>query len=190
MIQTDSWGRQFNPQQSNWGGSPAAPAPAAAAPLPASVSEPFQQALAALSGTGSDVEKMYQSGKRRTLSDIAMQSINAGMGNTLNMPAAGVAYDEANRAPTNLAAANAKVGVLTGLGQTAAGIYGTNVGAETSRYGISTQAGTAASGQQLDYNATMSGQALSKYLAELELKYKYADTSAVAAKQRLSNPNG
>lgn len=155
----------------------------------ASVAEAFQQALAILSGAGSDVEKTYQQGKRRTLADIAMQSINAGMGNTLNMPSAGVAYDEANRAQTNLATANAKVGVLTGLGQTAAGMYGTNVGANTAKeqaklgysasvYGTQQQAQTAARQTAANVAMNASNQALQKYIAGLEMKYRYSAPAA------------
>jgi hypothetical protein len=153
------------------------------------VSDAFQQALAALSGANSDVEKTYQQGKRRTLADIMMQSVNTGMANTLNMPAAGVAYDEANRPATNLAVANARAGILTGLGQTAAGMYGTNVQANTAEqqaklgyaanvYGTQTQARTAASQTAANLSTNASSQALQKYIADLETKYRYGSSGA------------
>jgi hypothetical protein len=127
----------------------------------------FKQALDSLTN---DTEKTYQAGKRRTLADIAMQSVNSGMANTLNMPAAGVAYDEANRAPTNLALGNAKANILTGLGQTAVGVYGTNLGSQTSlqtaQIGANTSTSNAALGAGVDY----AQQALQRYINELSNK--------------------
>ena len=145
------------------------PAPAAsAAAVPAGpnwgdVSGYFDKALAGLTG---DAEKMYQQGKRRTLADIAMQSVNSGMANTLNMPAAGVAYDEANRAQTNLALGAQKASILTGLGQTAAGVYGQNLGAQTQRYGV--DVGAASDAAQ---------RALQQYIAQLNANTSLAETS-------------
>jgi hypothetical protein len=129
------------------------------------VSGLFREALAGLSG---DTETMYQQGKRKTLADIAMQSVNSGMANTLNMPAAGVAYDEANRAQTNLALGTQRANILTGLGQTAAGMYGTNVGADTSlqtaQIGANTSLSNAATAARTDY----AQQALQRYIAQLQ----------------------
>lgn len=81
----------------------------------------FKRAIEGLTGAKGDIETMYQSGKRRTLADIAMGQINAGMGNTVNMPAAGIAYDQTNRAPTNVALAQLKSNLMQSLGQTQAG---------------------------------------------------------------------
>jgi hypothetical protein len=145
---------------------------------------PFKQAIAALSGAGGDVEKSYQQGKRRTLSDIAMQSVNAGMANTINMPAAGIAYDAENRANTNVAVAGQKANLLGSMGQAMAGVYGTNVGAETSRsnalLGANTSmaesqlgANTSRANANLSYQANQNNNALQKYLGELEMKYRY-----------------
>ena len=142
------------------------------------ITNAFQQAINALSGAGSDVERTYQAGKRNTLSDIAMQSINAGMANTLNMPAAGVAYDQANRPGTNVAVAGQKAGVLTSLGQTLAGVYGTNVGADTSLSNAQTAANTSAQNAALQYALNQQSNALQQYLTELELKYKYGNSGA------------
>jgi len=128
--------------------------------MPSMVSDPFKKAIDTLSGAGSDVEQMYQRGKRRTLSDIAMQSVNAGMANTLNMPAAGMAYEEAVRPGTNVAVAGQKAGIYQNLGQAGANIYGTNVGAETSRYGTN-----------MAFQSDQMNRDLKKYLAELEAKY-------------------
>ncbi len=129
------------------------------------VSGLFREALAGLSG---DTERMYQQGKRKTLSDIAMQSVNAGMANTLNMPSAGIAYDEANRPATNLALGTQKANILTGLGQTAAGMYGTNVGSATSlgtaQIGANTSLSNAATAAGVDY----AQQALQRYIAQLQ----------------------
>ncbi|MBW2604711.1 MAG: hypothetical protein JRE28_10425 [Deltaproteobacteria bacterium] len=146
---------------------------------PASVAEPFKQALDTLSGAGSDVEKMYQAGKRRAMSNIAMQSVSAGMANTLNMPAAELAYEGEVRPGTNVAVAGQKANVLQNLGQTAAGIYGTQVGAETSRYGIDVGsrtslqtaqmgAGAAATSAGLNFASNRANQALQKYIADLK----------------------
>ena len=115
---------------------------------------------------------MYQQGKRRTLADIAMQSVNAGMANTLNMPAAGIAYDEANRAQTNLALGTQKAGILTGLGQTAAGMYGQNLGAQTQRYGIDVGASSDAA-----------SRALQQYIANLQ-----SNTSLQETAMKLNQP--
>jgi len=145
---------------------------------PASVADPFKQALDTLSGAGSDVEKMYQTGKRRTMSNIAMQSVNAGMANTLNMPAAELAYENEVRPGTNVGIAQAKAGVLQNLGQTAAGIYGTQVGASTARHGIDVGsqtslqtaqmgADTAVHGQALQFASNQANQSLQRYIAEL-----------------------
>lgn len=146
---------------------------------PSDVSGAFQSALDSLSGANSDVEKMYQQGKRRAMSDLAINSINAGMGNTLNLGAAGMAYDEQNRAATNLGVAQAKAGIYQNLGQTAANIYGTNVGAQTSRYatdvGASTSLATAGmntaannQANQLEFQTANANQALNKYMADLK----------------------
>jgi hypothetical protein len=129
------------------------------------VSGLFREALAGLTG---ETEKMYQQGKRRTLSDIAMQSVNSGMANTLNMPAAGIAYDEANRAQTNLGLASKRADILTGLGQTAAGMYGVNVGAETSRYGTDVGARTSLSNTGTTAGVDYAQQALQRYIAQLQ----------------------
>jgi len=166
------WGRTTVPAASS------TPRATGGSGTPASVTQPFQQALDTLSGAGSDVEKMYQSGKRKTMSNIAMQSVNAGMANTLNMPAAELAYEGEVRPGTNVGVAQAKAGVLQNLGQTAASIYGTQVGAETSRYntdvGSSTslQLGqmnqnTAMSGQGLTFASNRANQSLQKYIADL-----------------------
>jgi hypothetical protein len=153
-----------NPSKSGgWGGTgPVRVSPSAGGVAPAVPTGPgygdisglFREALAGLTG---ETEKMYQSGKRRTLSDIAMQSVNAGMANTLNMPAAGIAYDEANRAQTNLGLASKRADILTGLGGVAAGMYGQNLGAQTQRYGIDVGAGSDAA-----------QRALQQYIAELQ----------------------
>ena len=128
------------------------------------VSSLFREALASLTGEG---EKTYQAGKRRTLSDIAMQSVNAGMANTLNMPAAGIAYDEANRPAFNTMLGQQKAGILTGLGQTAAGMYGQNLGAQTSLQTANIGAGASMSNAALGYQSNLAQQGLEKYLAEL-----------------------
>jgi hypothetical protein len=163
------------------------------------VQSPFKQAIAALSGVGSDVEKTYQQGKRRTLSDIAMQSVNAGMANTINMPAAGIAYDAENRANTNVAVAGQKANLLGSMGQTMAGVYGTNVGAETSRsnalLGANTSmaesqlgANTSRANANLSYQANQNNSALQKYLGELELKYKYGGTGTTGSQSGRVDP--
>ncbi|NOQ21593.1 MAG: hypothetical protein GQ565_02935 [Candidatus Aegiribacteria sp.] len=156
----------------------------------AAITQPFQQAIDTLSGATGDVEKMYQAGKRRTMGNVAMQSIQSGMANTLNMPAAGIAYDEANRPATNLGIASTKAGVYQNLGQAAAGMYSTDVGAATSRYatdvGSSTALGTAGIGAaasqanslraaqtarttaNLQFQSNQANQALKKYIADLQ----------------------
>jgi hypothetical protein len=85
-----------------------------------------------------------------------MQSVQSGMANTLNMPAAGIAYDTANRPAFNTMLGQQKANILTGLGQTAAGMYGQNLGAQT----------------------TAAQQSLQKYLTELQ-------ESPFSTKQRL-----
>jgi hypothetical protein len=168
---------------------------AASAVTTKDITTPFKEAIAGLTSVAGDVEKTYQQGKRRTLSDIAMQSVNAGMANTLNMPAAGVAYDEANRPGTNVAVAGQKAGLLSNLGQTLAGVYGTNIGSQTSLanslLGADTSLATANIGAnasltaaqlgantslsiaEMDLAANQANNSLKRYLAELELKYKY-----------------
>ena len=149
---------------------PGAAAPAApAGPNWNDISGYFDKALKSLTG---DTEQMYQQGKRRTLADIAMQGVNAGMANTLNMPAAGIAYDEANRAQTNLALGTQKAGILTGLGQTAAGMYGQNLGAQTQRYGIDVGASSDAA-----------SRALQQYIANLQ-----SNTSLQETAMKLNQP--
>ncbi|MEN6534530.1 MAG: hypothetical protein ABFD89_12760 [Bryobacteraceae bacterium] len=156
----------YGKQSTSTAAKPAASTAAAASsggPNWSDISGSYQKALDSLTG---DTEKLYQQGKRRTLSDIAMQSVNSGMANTLNMPAAGIAYDEANRASTNLALGQAKAGVLQNLGQTAAGVYGTNVGAQTQKYGIDVGAASDAS-----------AQALQKYIAQLNASTSLSQTA-------------
>lgn len=145
------------------GTSTTAASPTTTGPSWSDISGYYDKALASLS---EDTEKMYQQGKRRTLSDIAMQSMNAGMANTLNMPAAGVAYDEANRAQTNLALGEAQAGILTGLGQTAAGMYGTNLSAQTQKYGIDVGAASDAA-----------SRALQQYIAQLNANTSLSQTA-------------
>ena len=168
----------LNSARARESGGGSAPAAMSTSGTPSDVSGAFQSALDALSGAGSDVEKMYQQGKRRAMSDYAINAINAGMGNTLNLGAAGLAYDEQNRAATNLGVAQAKAGIYQNLGQTAASIYGTNVGAQTSRYatdvGAQTSlatagmsAGMANQANQLEFQTMNANQALQKYIADL-----------------------
>lgn len=142
-------------------------APTAASPTPKDVAQPFERALATLSGADSDAEKLYQQGRRQALSQGAISSINAGAANTVNMPAMGIAYDQANRPGFNVGAAAQKAGVLQNLGGTAANIYGTNVGAETSRYGVDVGAQTAAAGQGLQFASNQANRALQQYIAQL-----------------------
>jgi len=134
---------------------------------PASVTQPFERALDTLSGAGSDVEKMYQSGKRKTMSNIAMQSVNAGMANTLNMPASELAYENEVRPGMNIGLAQAKAGVLQNLGQTAANVYGTQVGSSTAIQTAQMRADASMSGQGLQFASNMANQALQKYIAQL-----------------------
>ena len=142
-------------------------APTAASPTPKDVAQPFERALATLSGADSDAEKLYQQGRRQALSQGAISSINAGAANTVNMPAMGIAYDQANRPGFNVGIAAQKAGVLQNLGSTAANIYGTNVGAETSRYGVDVGAQTAAAGQGLQFASNQANRALQQYIAQL-----------------------
>ncbi|MCP4541695.1 MAG: hypothetical protein GY832_31570 [Chloroflexi bacterium] len=157
---------------------------------PASVAQPFERALSALSDTSGDIEKNYQTGKRRTMSNIAMQSVNAGMANTLNMPAAEMAYEGAVRPGMNIGLAQAKAGVLQNLGQTAANVYGTQVGADTSRYGIDTSAATSlqtaqmgadmtAQGQALQFASNRANDSLNRYIAQLNASTQIQNTSPV-----------
>jgi hypothetical protein len=122
---------------------PSTPALGSGGPQWGDISGLFREALASLSGEG---EKVYQSGKRRTLADIAMQSVQSGMANTLNLPAAGTAYDEANRPTFNMQLGAQKAGILQNLGQVGTQMYGQNLGAQT----------------------TTAQQGLQKYLAELQ----------------------
>jgi len=155
--------------------SPASPAaPAKSSNIKVSdITGPFQKAIDSLTSASGDVEKSYQQGKRRTLSDIAMQSVNAGMANTLNMPAAGVAYDEANRAGTNVAVAGQKAGLLSSLGQTLAGVHGTEVGSATSLTAAQIAANTSTQNAALQYSLGQQSNALQEYLTQLKLKYQY-----------------
>ena len=116
----------------------------------------FQQALSSLTG---DTEQMYQQGKRRTLSDIASQSIQAGLANTINLPAAGIAYDSAVRPATNLALGTAKAGILQNFGSAATQLYGVNTNATLS--GLTTLAGS-----NPDW-ASDQKQVLANYIASL-----------------------
>jgi hypothetical protein len=152
--------------------------PVASGPNWGDISGYYDKALASLSG---DTEKMYQQGKRRTLSDIAMQSINSGMANTLNMPAAGVAYDEANRPATNLALGEAKANILTGLGQTAAGMYGQNLASQTSMANARLGSDTSLTSAQLGFQTNAAQMALDKYLGELRNKTANRELSLRAA---------
>ena len=138
----------------------------------------FQQALNSLTG---EAEKTYQQGKRRTLTDIAMQSINSGMANTLNMPAAGVAYDEANRAATNLALGREKAGLFTGLGQIAAGMYGQNLEASVNE-------ANSIRGAEANY----AQQALQRYLGQLnyDLAQRELNAKLAFAKQSSGGSSG
>jgi hypothetical protein len=187
-AQTDAYGRSLDPVKtvSNTSTTIAPAAGSTSGAGVADITSAFQKAIAALSGTSSDVEKTYQAGKRNTLSDIAMQSVNAGMANTLNMPAAGIAYDQANRAATNTAVAGQKAGVLTSLGQTLAGVYGTNVGSSTSLSNAQTAANTSTQNAALQYSLNQQENALQKYLAELEMKYKYGGSGGGGSVQAAS----
>jgi hypothetical protein len=159
--QTLTWGTG-----SNAGGSSKSSSTASSA-VPQSVAQPFERALAALSGADSDAERLYQQGRRQALSQGAISSINAGAANTVNMPAMGIAYDQANRPGFNVGVAAQKAGVLQNLGNTAANIYGTNVGAETSRYATDVGAQSAAAGQGMQFASNQANQALQQYIAQL-----------------------
>jgi len=172
----------------------AAPAATTSAPAgsgtPQSVAQPFERALAALSGVDSDVEKMYQTGKRRTMSNIAMQHVQSGMANVLNMPAAELAYEQAVRPGTNVGVAQAKAGVLQNLGQVASNVYGTQVGAETARYGTDVSAAAsryaadrgaavAEAGQAMQFHSNLANQSLQRYIADLNAPSQQMNTSPV-----------
>jgi hypothetical protein len=97
----------------------------------------------------------------------------------------GIAYDQANRPGFNVGIAAQKAGVLQNLGQTAAGIYGVDVGAQTSRYATDVGAATAASGQamqaslgqqelQSNFATNQANRALQKYIADLNAKTELA----------------
>ena len=128
----------------------------------------FDKALASLTG---DAEKAYQQGKRRSLTDIAMQSVNSGMANTLNMPAATIAYDEANRPTFNTMLGQQKAGILTGLGRTAADIYGADLGSRTSlqtaRLGANVSMRNATLAANTAANTAAAQQELQRYIAGL-----------------------
>jgi hypothetical protein len=133
----------------------------------------FQQAVASLGGAGSDVERMHQQGRRRTLSDIAMQSVQSGMANTLNLPAAGIAYDQAVRPGTNVAVAGQQAGLLADQGRMMAGFYGTDVSADLAMSGHAL--GVAQLNQQqqqfqAQQAADQQALAMKRYLAELQAK--------------------
>jgi len=151
------------------------------------VSSLFREALASLTNEG---EKFYQTGKRRTLADIAMQSVNSGMANTLNMPAANIAYDEANRPAFNARLGEQKAGILAGLGQTAAGMYGQNLGAQTSRY--ATDVGAQTSRYGIDVGAQTSrygtdvGAQTARYATDVGAQTSLSN-AATAAQTSLSN---
>jgi len=155
----------------------------------------FQKALDTLSSSSADLEKTYQTGKRRTMSNIAMQSVNSGMANTLNMPAAELAYEGSVRPGMNTQLAQAQAGVLQNLGQTAAGMYGVDVGASTSRYstdvGSQTQlqtaqigADTSLAGYGMQFASNQANQALQKYIAELNAGLQAGTAKPVATTLR------
>jgi len=164
--------RRFDQRaKGGWGKKAPAATPAsqaAASGTPASVADPFKQALDTLSGASGDIEKNYQAGKRRTMSNIAMQSVNAGMANTLNMPAAELAYENEVRPGMNIGLAQAKAGVLQNLGQTAANVYGTQVGSSTSLQTAQMGADVTSQGQGLAFASNQANQALNKYIARLK----------------------
>ena len=170
------------PASSSPASSSPAPSAPAAGPVPVAgpgwgdVSSLFREALASLTNEG---EKSYQTGKRRTLADIAMQSVNSGMANTLNMPAAGIAYDEANRPAFNTRLGEQKAGILTGLGQTAAGMYGQNLGAQTSRYATDVGAQTSRYGTDV-------GAQTARYATDVGAQTSRSN-AATAAGASLSN---
>ena len=153
------YGRVLSAPVRAGGGTPGGTAGATGG-LPASVFDPFKQAIESLTGSQGDAERLFQQGKRRTLSDIAMNSIQSGLANTLNMGAASATYDVENRPGFNVGIAGQKAGLLSTLGQTAAGLYGTDVGASTSRYGVDAQTAM-----------NNANNALKLYLSELERKY-------------------
>jgi hypothetical protein len=115
------------------------------------------------------------------------------------MPAMGIAYDQANRPGFNVGIAAQKAGVLQNLGQTAAGIYGVDVGAATSRYATDVGASTAASGQamqaslgqqelQSNFATNQANRALQKYIADLDSMTKLAISGTPAQANVLGAP--
>jgi hypothetical protein len=157
--------------------TPGGVASPSAASVPQSVTQPFERALATLSGADSDAERLYQQGRRQALSQGAISAINAGAANTVNMPAMGIAYDQANRPGFNVGVAAQKANVLQNLGNTAAGIYSTNVGAETSRYGIDTGTASDVRSQNLTFATNQANQALQQYIAQLNSQTALTQTA-------------
>jgi hypothetical protein len=93
----------------------------------ANIQAAYQKAVAALTSSQGAAEQAYQTGKRKTLSDIAMANINAGMANTTNMTAAGSAYDQANRSAFNANIGTQAANLYSNWANTLANLYGTNL---------------------------------------------------------------
>ena len=171
-------GKSGSGYSSKTSGSAAAPV-ATTGGTPASVTAPFERALAELSGASSDMEKTYQSGKRRTMSNIAMQHVNAGMANVLNMPAAELAYEEAVRPGMNVQLAQSRAGVLQNLGGAAANMYGTQVGAQTALQTAQMGSDTSMATAGMQFASNRANQALQRYIADLSAKTLSQNNSPV-----------
>lgn len=104
------------------------------------ISQLFQKALGSLTGSGSAVEKMYDAGKRKTLSQIAMNMVNSGMANVLNVPAFNLAYEQ-----------DVRPGVDVSIAQALAQLYGQWAGVGANVYGTNQQTQLTKRGQDLDW---------------------------------------
>jgi len=154
--------------------------PTVSSGTPSDVSGAFERALAELSGSTDAAQKLYAQGRNQATSQAAIAAMNSGTSNFFNAGGFGLAYDQANRPGFEVGLAAQRANVLQNLGQTAAGIYGTNVGAQTSRYGTDVGAGIAAQGNVLQFRSNMANQALQKYIADLNasLSSNVGSTSA------------
>jgi len=130
------------------------------------IQDAFQSALNALQSSQGAAEKSYQTGKRKTLSDIAMSNIQSGMANTTNMASAGTAYDQANRSSFDAAIGGQTASLYSDYANTLTNLYNTNLNYQTNADQLALQnAGNTSRSQVSNLGSQVS--ALQSYIQQL-----------------------
>lgn len=141
-----------------------------------SVTDAFNKALESLTEGLGPKSQLFQQSKRKTLSDIAMNSVQTGMANTLNMPAASIAYDKQVLPGLQAQQADATSGLYSQLAQMISGYLGQSRSLDMQ-------------GQQLSQQKYLSGQSNDAQLANTAMQLQAQYDREYRERQALQFPN-